>query len=134
MVVDANVFVSFLVDRDEKQRELAKALIQSAEDGALIAVFPEFVILEIVFVLQNTYRRNASEVATIVKDLIEHPGIVVSDACPWKQTFEFWPSAFASISDAAIVAVAVKNRYDSIATFDQKMIKQMKTLGVASYW
>ena len=51
IVVDANVFVSFLVDRNEKQRSMAKA-----------------------------------------------------------------------------------NRYDAVATFDQKMLRRMRILGVQSYW
>ena len=38
IVVDANVFVSFLVERNEKQRAAAKALIDSAGDGEIIVV------------------------------------------------------------------------------------------------
>jgi len=34
----------------------------------------------------------------------------------------------------AIVAVAASKRYDAIATFDQKLGKRAKDLGVATYW
>jgi len=49
IVVDANVFVSFLVDRNEKQRSMAKALLESA------AVVTQFAVFEISYVLQSFY-------------------------------------------------------------------------------
>jgi len=45
-----------------------------------------------------------------------------------------WPSPLPGLADASIVAVATTHRYDAIATFDQKLGKRAKDLGVASYW
>jgi rRNA-processing protein FCF1 len=45
-----------------------------------------------------------------------------------------WPDPLASITDAAIVGVALANKHDLIATFDQKLIRRLKTLGVHSYF
>lgn len=134
VVVDANVFLSTLVHRNEEQGEKAKALLIKAEDGELEVILPQFVIFEIVYVLQSTYRIPGSELAPMLRDLIALPGLLVIDECPWRRVLEHWPAPFPSLADAAIVAVAASKRHDAIATFDRKLGKRAKDLGVATYW
>ena len=134
VVVDANVFLSTLVHRNDKQRDAAKALLLKAEDGELEVILPQFVVFEIVYVLQSAYRIPGSELAAMLRDLIALPGVLVIDECPWKRVLEYWPAPLPSLADAAIVAVAASKRYDAIATFDQKLGKRAKDLGVATYW
>ena len=134
VVVDANVFLSTLVHRNDEQREAAKALLIKAEDGELEVILPQFVLFEIVYVLQSMYRIPGSELAPMLRDLIALPGVLVIDECPWKRVLEYWPAPLPSLADAAIVAVAASKRYDAIATFDQKLAKRSKDLGLATYW
>lgn len=134
VLIDANVFVSFLVERNEEQRAAAKALIDAAGDGEIEAFVTQFAVFEVTYVLQSYYAMPAPRVATLIRDLIALPGVTVIDACPWKKVLDLWPEHLAGLADAASVAVAISNRYDSIATFDQKMIKRMQSLGVESYW
>jgi len=134
VVVDTNVFLSTLVHRNDGQREAAKALLIKAEDGELEVILPQFVIFEIVYVLQSTYRISGSQLGPMLRDLIALPGVLVIDECPWKRVLEYWPAPLASLADAAIVAVAASQRYDAIATFDQKLGKRAKELGVPTYW
>ena len=134
VVVDANVILSTLVHRNDEQRAAAKALLLKAEDGELQVILPQFVIFEIVYVLQSTYRIRASELAPMLRDLIALPGVLVIDECPWKRVLGYWPNPLPSLADASIVAVAASNRYDAIATFDQKLSKRSKGLGVPTYW
>lgn len=134
VLVDANVFLSFLVDRNEKQRAAAKALIDSAGDGEIVALVPQFAVFELVYVLQSSYGMAVAQVATLVRDLLALPGVTAIDDCPWKKVFDYWPERLPGLADATIVAVASANRYDAVATFDQKMVKRMRTIGVESYW
>jgi predicted nucleic acid-binding protein len=134
IVVDANVFVSFLVDRNEKQRSMAKTLLERAADGEIVAVVTQFAVFEISYVLQSFYGSPAAEVATLLREMIALPGVAVIDDCPWKKVFDYWPERLSGMADAATVAVAIANRYDAVATFDQKMRKSMQRLGVESYW
>lgn len=134
VVVDANVFLSTLVHRNDEQRDAAKALLMRAEDGELQVILPQFVVFEIVYVLQSTYRIPGSELAPLLRDLIALPGVLVIDECPWQRVLEYWPAPLRSVADAAIVAVAASKRYDAIATFDQKLGKRSKELGVETYW
>lgn len=134
VVVDANVVLSTLVHRNAEQRDAAKALLLKGEDGELQVILPQFVIFEIVYVLQSTYRIPATELAPMLRDLIALPGVLVIDECPWKRVLDYWPSRLPSLADASIVAVAASSRYDAIATFDQKLAKRSKELGVPTYW
>ena len=134
VVVDANVFLSVIVHRNEKQREAAKTLLLKAEEGEVAVILPQFVVFEVVYVLQSTYRIPNAELAPMIRDLIALPGVLAIDECPWKRVMEYWPAPLPSLADAAIVAVAAASRYDAIATFDQKLVKRAKDLGVASYW
>lgn len=134
VVVDANVFLSFIVHRNDKQRDLAKALFAKAEDGELVVILPQFVVFEVVYVLQSAYSIRDEELATLTRDLLALPGVELTDASPWRRIFEFWPRPLPSLADAAIVAVAMMNRYESIATFDRKLANKLEAIGVAAYW
>lgn len=134
VVVDANVLLSFIVDRNEEQRSVARALLLRAAEGELTAIVPQFVIFEVVYVLHSTYRIPNHELKPIIRDLIGLPGVLLIDECPWKRVMDLWPDPLPSIADAAIAAVASTHRYDAVATFDRKLAKRMQDFGVAAYW
>lgn len=134
IAVDANVFVSFFVDRHDEQRDAAEALLQQAEEGGIAAIVPQFVVFEIAYVLQSQYRVAGNRLAAMIRDLISFPGVQVVDECPWRRVMEVWPHPLSSIADAAIVTLATTNRYDAVATFDQRLARRLKSLGTASYW
>ncbi|HEU4887204.1 MAG TPA: PIN domain-containing protein [Thermoanaerobaculia bacterium] len=134
VVIDANVLVSFFVDRDEKQRAAAKALLLAAVDGEIAAIIPQFVVFEISYVFQTMYGATGERLATLIRDVITLPGAQVIDDCPWKRVLEVWPDPLPSLADAAILAVAVTNRYDAVATFDRKLARRVKDAGIRTYW
>jgi predicted nucleic acid-binding protein len=134
VVVDANVLVSFFVERNEKQRVAGKALLLSAEEGEIIAVISQFVLFEIAYVLDSFYKIPPPKIADAIRATLTYPGVIITGDCSWLRVLDNWPDPLASITDAAIVGVALANNYDSIATFDQKLIRRMKTLGVHSYF
>ena len=134
VVVDANVLVSFFVARNEKQRVAAKALLLSAEEGQITAVIPQFVLFEIAYVLNSFYKTPPERIASAIRATLAYPGVIITDDCSWIRVLEYWPDPLASITDAALVGVALIRNHDSIATFDQKLIKRMNVLGVRSYF
>lgn len=134
VVVDANVFVSFFIERHEQQRTAARELLESAEAGEIAAVVPQFVIFETAYVLQSQYGVTGENLASVIRDIVSTPGVQMIDTCPWRRVFELWPSPLTGLGDASIVALAITHRYDAIATFDQKLAKRSKDLGVPAYW
>lgn len=134
VVIDANVLVSFFVERDETQRAAAKALLLEAVDGQITAIIPQFVVFEISYVFQTMYGATGERVATLIRDVITLPGARVTGDCPWKRILDVWPDPLTSLADAAILALAVNNRYDAVATFDKKLARRVKNAGIGTYW
>jgi predicted nucleic acid-binding protein len=134
VVIDANVIVSFFVQRDEAQRAAAKALLLEAVDGEITAIIPQFVVFEISYVFQTMYGATGQRLATLIRDVITLPGARVTDDCPWKRILDVWPDPLPSLADAAILALAVTNRYDAVATFDKKLARRVKNAGIGTYW
>lgn len=128
------MLVSFFVERNEKQRAAGKALLLSAEEGEIIAVIPQFALFEIAYVLDSFYKVPPLKIADAIRATLTYPGVIVTDDCSWLRVLDHWPEPLGSITDAALVSVALANNYDSVATFDQKLIRRMKTLGVSSYF
>ena len=134
VVADANVFVSFFVERNKAQQEAALALLNAAEEGTVAGVVPQAVIFEIVYVLQSQYGLTSRQAATAVGAITRFPGMQIVDDCPWKRVLELWPDPLSGLTDAAIVALATTNRYDAIATFDRKLSNKLQTFGLDAYF
>ena len=134
VVIDANVFVSYLTGRHEKQYDAARALLQEAEDGNLVAILPQFVVFEVSYVLQSLYNLSSHRLASTVRALVSFPGVQIVDHCPWKRVLEMWPDPLPGLADASIVAVAAENRYEAVATFDRKLANRLENFGLAAYF
>src|SRR5258706_2208851 len=119
VVIDANVFVSLLTGRHEKQSKAARVLLQEAEDGNLVAILPQFVVFEVTYVLQSLYNVSGERLGSMIRDLVSFPGVRTIDDCPWRRIFEIWPKPLLGLADASIIAVAATNRYETVATFDR---------------
>lgn len=134
VIIDANVFVSYFTGRHEAQRASARALLQDAEDGKVIAVVPQFVVFEVTYVMQTSYGVAGERLAGMIRDVVTFPGVQPVDDCPWRRVMEVWPEPLASLADAAILAVAITNRYDAVATFDRKLANRLREFGVAAWF
>jgi len=91
-------------------------------------------VFEIAHVLRNLYAVPPHTAAALIGDAMALPGVILITEYPWKQILDHWSDLIPSIADAAIIAIALANRYDGVATFDQKLTRQMKNLGVAAHW
>jgi predicted nucleic acid-binding protein len=134
VVADANVFVSFFVERNKAQQEAALALLNVAEEGEIAGIIPQSVVFEVVYVLQSQYRLTPRQAATVVDAMTTFPGMRIVDDCSWRRILELWPDPLAGLTDAAIVALATTNRYDAVATFDRKLGNKLEALGLAAYF
>ena len=134
VVIDTNVLVSFLTDRNAQQQARAAVLFEAAPRGELEIILHQMVISEMVYVLSNSYDLAALEVAQIVEDLLATAGVTPVDEVLWPRVFEFWPHHFPDFADAVLAVVASEKRYDSVATFDQKFSRRLRSQGLAGFW
>jgi len=133
IVIDTNIVVSFLTDRNLDQQKLAAALFEGASAGKHELILHQIVATETVYVLRNIHHRSMTEVAASLQDLIELPGIVAIDKMPWSDLFDLWPQEIESYADAALVAVTRSGKYDYLATFDRNLRYRMKNLRTIPY-
>lgn len=133
VVIDTNVVISFLTDRDPRQQEIAASLFADVAAAELRIILHQSVITEVVYVLQNLYNQTQAAVAAIVRELIDMPGIVVIDEMPWTRLFEIWPSRIGTYADASLAAVALAGGYEFVATFDRGFRRRLKQLGIRSF-
>jgi predicted nucleic acid-binding protein len=123
VVVDTNVFISLLTDRDDAQRALAKELLMRAETGEITIVLPQFILFEIAHVLRNLYGVAPATAASLIRDTIALPVVtLVTD--PWQEILDQWSDRLPSIADAGIVSLGITHRYDAVATFDKKLTRE----------
>jgi predicted nucleic acid-binding protein len=134
VAVDANVFVSFFIDRNAGQHAAARALMQSAQDGDIVAVVPQSVVFEVAYVVQSQYGATGDRLATVVRALTTFPGAELVDDCPWKRLLDIWPYPVTGLADAVIVAVATTTGCDAVATFDRKLANKLQTFGLFPYF
>ncbi|HVT16427.1 MAG TPA: PIN domain-containing protein [Thermoanaerobaculia bacterium] len=134
IILDTNVVVSFLTDRNQEQQEQAGRLFAAAADGEVALVVPQAVITELVYVLRNFYGREAREVAATIDDLLALPGVTVVDEVAWPLVLDLWPEKIPEFADALLAAIARHGRYDAVATFDLKLRRALEREGLLSHW
>ena len=86
VVADANVFVSFFVERNKAQQEAALTLLTAAEEGEIAGVIPQSIVFEIVYVLQSQYSLTPRQAAAVVDAVTRFPGMQVVNDCPWRRS------------------------------------------------
>ena len=134
ILVDTNVLISFLTDRNESQQKEAATLFQGAADREHTLVLHAIAIVEMVHVLLQLYKADPRDVSRSVSKLLEMPGVVHVADVSWSLVLERWPQTIPSFGDAIVAAVAFAGRYDAVATFDGNLRKKLIRQGSASHW
>ena len=133
IVIDTNVVISFLTDRDPRQQEITARLFEDTAAAKQEIILHQAVITEVVYVLQNLYKQAPAVVAAAIRDLMDMPGIIVVGEMPWARLFEIWPGRIETYADAVLAAVAHSGGYEYLATFDRGLRHRLKRLGIRPY-
>jgi predicted nucleic acid-binding protein len=134
ILVDTNVLVSFLTDRNKAQQEQAAALFHGAADREHTLVLHSITLVEMVHVFLQIYKSDPLEVAHALGSLLEMPGVVTVEDVTWSQVLERWPRVIPGFGDAIVATVAHQGRHDAVATFDAGLKKKLVQQGTVLYW
>lgn len=134
LVLDTNVLVSFLTDRDARQQARAARLFDAAAAGEVQLILHQFVATELIYVLRTVYAVDAAEAAATLHDLLALPGVTPVDELPWPAVLALWPRRIEGFVDAALVAVTRAGKHDALATFDDRLRRRLSRLGVGTAW
>ncbi len=121
--LDTNILVRYITQDDAKQSEAANRLIEglTAETPGFISVI---VLCEVNWVLRSCYKISKQECAEILQKItlcdvfdLEKP-----ECC--NQALKAWRQGEADFSDYLIQAIAKREGYSFIVTFDKKALKE----------
>jgi len=129
-VLDTNILVSFLTDRNPEQQKQAALLFERAAAGDAVLKLHQTVLTEMVYVLRNLYGVERASQAAILADLLALPGIEPFHEVAWGQVLALWPEQIPDFSDAILATVAGT---DPIATFDARFVRELRKLKKA-FW
>jgi predicted nucleic acid-binding protein len=134
VVADSNVFVSYFYERSKQQQDAAQRFLDAAEAGEIAGIIPQFIVYEILFVLQSQYALTPRQLNTVVAAVTSFPGMQIINDWPSKRLLEIWPDPLPAVTDATLVALATTNHYDAIATFDRKLANKLESFGLTNYF
>ncbi len=130
VIIDTNVFLSFVSDRNPRQQALAAGLFERAASLKTTILCPFHVASEAVYVLTSVYGAEASTVNAMLGAFIATPGLDVLTDVSLAGVLKLWPSAIADYGDAVIAAQCRNVRGSAIATFDRSFRKQLTKLKI----
>jgi predicted nucleic acid-binding protein len=134
ILVDTNVLISFLTDRNVDQQKRAAELFRSAAERHVALELHSISLIETVYVLTRLYKADSTEVARSIRSLLAMPGVATIGEIDWSLVWERWPGIVPSFGDAIVAAVAAQGRYDAVATFDVELRTKLSRQGSSSYW
>jgi predicted nucleic acid-binding protein len=134
ILVDSNVLVSFLTDRNARQSEKAAALMRGAVAQEHTVVLHSMSIIEMIYVLTQLYHEDPQSVAEDLADLLAMPGVISTDDVMWSLVLERWPSTILALGDAILAAAASAGPFDAVATFDRDLAKKLVRQGSVLFW
>lgn len=132
VIIDTNVFLSAVTDRNPGQRERAEALFRAAAGGQAGIVIPQSIVFEIAYVLSSVYKRDAATIRVMLRDLAALPGVELVDELPFASWMELWERHFPDPTDAAVAAVAMDTG-SIVATFDRKFARRLVEVRVETW-
>jgi len=131
-IIDTNVLISFVTDRNLNQQEIVAPLFESASRLKCTLVCHQNVLTEFVFVMDKVYGTPKDSINTILRDFIAMPGVQLFQQTDFSLLLSLWPTKITDFGDAVIAATGKAMKGSTIVTFDLKFKSALKQLGLDS--
>lgn len=123
VAVDTNVLLRYFLHDDSVLGKRADRIIDAAKEGKITLWISQFVLAELVWVLESFYRLPKLEIVEKVKGIIATPGVVLAEEKRTVTAFMFYAEKSVDFDDALIAIEAREARVSFIASFDKDFSK-----------
>jgi predicted nucleic-acid-binding protein len=131
-IIDTNCLISFITDRNQKQQQIVKEVIEKASRNEINLYVISNVLTELVYVLESVYQTDKRTISMLIKDLLNNPGIIYNHGYFPEVIYKIWPQLIHDYGDA-VIASASKKLKMSVYTFDRKFSTQLRKLNIQYY-
>jgi predicted nucleic-acid-binding protein len=121
--VDTNYFLRFLLADNLPQYTHAKELITQASEGKKEIFTSLVVIFEIYWVMTSFYQKNKTEIAQILKDILDLSFISLKERKVLQHAVDLYKDSSLDLEDSYNLAYAKNEKASEFRTFDVKLQK-----------
>ena len=122
IALDTNVLIRYLTRDNPEQAEAARALLQGLTINNPGFICRE-VVIEVVWVLERSYRFRRERIANIVVELVATDTLVIEDDNDVAQAAAAYREGSADFSDLMILAAANRVGAQPLYTFDRRFAR-----------
>ena len=122
IALDTNVLIRYLTRDNPEQAEAARALLQGLTTDNPGFICRE-VVIEVVWVLERSYRFSRERIANIVVELVATDTLVIEDDNDVAQAAAAYRQGSADFSDLMILSAANRVGAQPLYTFDRRFAR-----------
>jgi predicted nucleic-acid-binding protein len=123
-VLDANLYISYFVVRDEAQFNIASSYIRDLEKGTIKIVLPSLILAEVVYILHKFYEFERSQIADILISLVYETNLIMSEKEAMLSSLDVFKSTDLDFADCYLIGMQENSQY-AVVTFDKKLQKHL---------
>lgn len=118
-LVDTNVFLRFILKDHPIQSPKAAGLFQKAKKGSVDLWTTEWVISEIIWVLETYYKKPKAVIIQIVRKILNTKGIKINNKEIVIESINLYETLNIEFEDAINSLLARENQISTIYSFDR---------------
>ena len=126
--VDTNLFVRYLTDDDAKKADRVEALLSKASEGKVQLVTSDFVLVELIWVLESSYKMKPGEITPMIRAIMATPGMEVINGELMARALDHYENKNVDIVDGHIAALMKKMNITDVFSFDRKHLSRISDL------
>jgi predicted nucleic-acid-binding protein len=121
-IVDANVFLRFLLKDNPGLFKQASSILTKAKEGKIQLLVPSIVIFEISFVLGSVYKFTKEKIIQNIESLLSVKYLSIDELTILKQAVTLYKTSSNSLVDCFLLEKA-NSQGIKLLTFDKKLSK-----------
>ncbi len=122
-LIDANYILRYLLQDVEEKFLMAKAVIEKEE-----ITIPDFILAEVVYVLEKVYDIRRKEIKGVIEGLLNYENILVRRKDAVINSLEVYVNHKIDYADALLIAYYQSGKINKLHTFDKKILRIISSI------